>query len=84
MPLNIKNPEADRLARQLAQKTGETITDAVIQALRERLQRQEGRTAWPDLKEELLAIGRRCAALPTYDTRSPEEIIGFDEHGIPR
>jgi len=84
MPLNIKHPEADRLARTLAHKTGETITETVIQSLRERLQREEGRATWPDLKEELLAIGCRCAALPTYDTRSPEEIIGFDEHGIPR
>jgi len=72
------------LARVLAQKTGETITEAVIQSLRERIQRQEGRIAWPSLKEELLAIGHRCAQLPVYDTRSPEEIIGFDEHGIPR
>jgi len=84
MALNIKHPEADRLARILAAKTGETITDAVIEALRERLQRQEGRSAWPSLKEELLAIADRFAALPDRDTRSPEEIIGFDEHGIPR
>ena len=84
MPLNIKHPEADRLARVLAQKTGETITEAVIEALRERLRRHEGRTAWPSLKEEILAIGHRCASLPDYDTRTPEEIIGFDEHGIPR
>ena len=84
MALNIKNPEADSLARLLAQKTGETITEAVIEALRERLQRQEGRTSRPSLKDELLAIAERCAALPDYDTRSPEEIIGFDEHGIPR
>ena len=84
MALNIKNPEADSLARLLAQKTGETITDAVIEALRERLQRQEGRNSWPSLKDDLRAIADRCAALPDYDTRSPEEIIGFDEHGVPR
>lgn len=84
MPLNIEHPEADRLARLLAAKTGETITEAVIQALRERLQRQEDRSTGPSLKDEILAIGHRCASLPDRDTRSPEEIIGFDEHGIPR
>ena len=41
MPLSIKNPDADRLARALAQRTGETLTEAVIKALRERLDREE-------------------------------------------
>ena len=45
MSLNIKHPEADRLARELAEKTGETITEAVINALRDRLAREEGRTS---------------------------------------
>jgi len=84
MPLNIKHPEADRLARALAQQTGHTITDAVILALREQLRRQTGRTRLPSLREELLGISDRCAALPDFDTRSPEEILGFDEHGLPR
>jgi antitoxin VapB len=83
MALNIKNPEADRLARRLAQHTGESITDVVVKALRERLQREEGRMAVPNLKEELLAIARRCSALPDLDTRSADEIIGYDDDGIP-
>ena len=81
MPLNIKHPEADRLARELAARTGETITDVVIEALRERLAREEGRLSPQNLAEEILAIGRRCAALPELDSRSPEEIIGYDDHG---
>jgi antitoxin VapB len=40
MPLSIKDPDADRLARALAQRTGETLTEAVINALRERLERE--------------------------------------------
>ena len=84
MPLNIKHPEADRLARELAAKTGETITEVVIGALRERLARQEGRVRAPALADEIMAIARRCAELPDCDTRSPEEIIGYDEHGVPR
>jgi len=81
MSLNIKNPEADRLARELAERTGETITEAVITALRERLAREEGRTTARSLRDEIDAIARRCAALPDLDTRSAEEIIGYDEHG---
>jgi antitoxin VapB len=83
MPLSIKHPEADRLARALASRTGQTITDAVIRALREQLQRETGRRSLPTLREELLAISDRCAALPDFDTRCPDEIIGFDEHGVP-
>ena len=84
MALSIKNPEAERLARALAARTGETITEAVLVALRERLKRQQGRSGVRRLKEELLEIGRRCAALPVLDARSPEEILGYDEIGLPR
>jgi len=83
MPLNIKNPEVDELARTLAQVTGQSITDAVARALREQLRRETGRSSAPRLKEELRAISDRCAKLPDYDTRSPEEIMGFDDHGLP-
>ncbi len=84
MPLNIKHPEAGKLARELAKRTGESITAAVINALRERLAREEGRTSIPELKDEILAIGKRCAALPDLDQRSADEILGYDEHGEPR
>lgn len=84
MSLNIKHPEADRLARELADKTGESVTDAVINALRERLARKREPTSSLGLKEDLIEIGRRCAALPDRDTRSAEDIMGYDEHGLPR
>lgn len=83
MPLSIKHPEADQLARSLAELTHQSITEAVIKALREQLKRETGRRSCLRLKDELRAIGRRCAALPDHDTRSPEEIVGFDEHGLP-
>ena|ERR1700681_2692026 len=83
MALSIKDPEADRLAREVAKATGETLTMAVIQALRERLARVR-RPRGPRLSEELLKIGRRCARLPVQDTRSADEIVGYDEHGLPR
>lgn len=84
MPLSIKHPEADRLARELAARTGETLTEAVIAALRERLIREKGRARGPRLSEQLATIGRRCAALPILDRRTPDEILGFDEQGLPR
>ncbi|MGI8537399.1 MAG: type II toxin-antitoxin system VapB family antitoxin [Mycobacteriales bacterium] len=83
MPLSIKDPETDRLARELARATGESLTTAVATALRERLERVRGRARTPDLIEELNAIALRCAALPQLDDRSEEEILGYDRHGLP-
>jgi antitoxin VapB len=84
MALNIKHPDADRLARALSTKTGESLTDAVIQALRERLDREEARRRGPALRREIEAIRKRCASLPVLDSRSPEEIVGYDDRGLPR
>jgi antitoxin VapB len=84
MPLSIKAPEADRLAHQLAALTGETMTDAVIVAMRERLAREERKRQNTDaLLEEIRAISHHCASLPTLDTRTDDEILGYDENGIP-
>ncbi len=84
MPLSIKHPEAERLARELAARTGETITQAVLAALRERLKREQGRNAVPRLRADLMEIGRRCAALPDLNSRTAEEILGYDEAGLPK
>ena len=84
MALNIKHPDADRLARELAAKTGESLTDAVLNALRERLRREQARRKRPSLRRELAKIRERCSSLPVVDSRSPEEIIGYDERGLPR
>ena len=85
MPLSIKDPEADQLARKLAQRTGETITQAVITALRERLAREQpNEQAIEDLVGDIMDIGKHCAALPLLDARAPDEIIGYDEHGVPK
>ena len=83
MALSIKDPEADRLAREVSALTGETLTDAVKAALAERLERERRkRRREPDLAAQLDALARECAALPDYDRRSPDEIIGYDEHGM--
>jgi antitoxin VapB len=81
--LNIKDPEADRLARQLAEATGETITRAVTIAVRERLARVTGRRTGRSLADELDEIALRCAALPVLDDRSEDDILGYDATGLP-
>ncbi len=83
MALTIKHPEADRLARELSRATGESLTEAVMRALRERLLRHGGRSAEPPLSETLRALRQKCAALPVLDPRSPEGILGYDEQGMP-
>lgn len=83
MALSIKDPEADRLARELAARTGETLTEAIVVALRERLARETGRRRAVPLREELAAIRRRCSALPVLNEGSPDVVIGYDEHGLP-
>jgi antitoxin VapB len=85
MPLSIKDPDADRLARDLARRTGETLTEAVIKALRERLEREERKEeSVESLHEDLMEIGRHCASLPLLDERPSDEILGYDENGVPR
>lgn len=83
MALSIKDPEADRLARELVARTGETLTEAVVVALRERLTRVVGRSRSIPLREELAAIRHRCAALPVLDTRAADDILGYDARGLP-
>jgi len=84
MALSIKHEEADRLARALARETGETLTDAVVTALRERLGRvrRPGRAA--RVRADIQAIQARVAKLPVLDARSADEILDFDEDGVPR
>lgn len=83
MALSIKDPTTDRLARELADATGESITDAVAVAVRERLERCRGSARGDDLAAALTAIADRCAALPVLDERPAADILGYDEHGLP-
>ena len=84
MSLNIRNAEAERLAEQVTALTGETKTLAVTRALRDRLDRLQNHRSGRRLADELDEIARRCASLPVIDDRSPEEILGYDEDGVPR
>lgn len=83
MALSIKDPETEKLARALAQRTGETITVATRRAIEDRLKRLGSHTRKTALLEDMEAIQRRLASLPILDPRSPDEILGYDENGIP-
>lgn len=83
MALSIKDPETDRLARELAAATGETMTAAIREAVRERLERQKHRKS-ARVIAAIRRIQERVARMPVLDDRSPDEIIGYDEYGVPR
>ena len=83
MQLNIKNEEARRMAAQLAGVTGESMTRAVTEAIRERLEREKGKRGRSGIAEKLMQIGRRCASRPIADARPPDEIL-YDQDGLPR
>ena len=83
MALSIKNEEADHLARALAAVTGESLTEAVVVALRERLERQRTQRDNDDFAESLLEIGRRYRSRPLLDVRTPDELL-YDDSGLPR
>lgn len=79
MALSIRNPETDRLARELARATGEEITDAITIAVRERLARVRNRRG--SLVEDLMRIAR--AAPPALDPRPMDELLGYGDDGLP-
>jgi len=81
--LNIKNPEARRLANEISALTGESVTKVVTDALRERLEKEQRRRDKEGLAEKLLEIGRRWNSEPELDPRDPDEIL-YDEFGLPK
>ena len=83
MALNIKDDRADRLVRELAAETGESITTAVTVAARERLERLRGAVPREQRIAKALEIARRSAARPVLDDRSADEILGYGPGGLP-
>ena len=82
MPISIKNDETEKLAREVAELTGESITEGIRVALMERRDRLSQDTREKRLAR-LLAIAERCASLPRLSDRSEDDILGYDENGIP-
>lgn len=90
MAIHIKDAETERLARELAARSGESITQSTKHAIAERLARIRGGRGGRNKdknrdvqRAEIARIVQRIAALPELDSRSAEEIIGFDESGLP-
>jgi antitoxin VapB len=88
MPLYIRNKKAELLAREAAQRYGVSVTDAVITALEQQLERPQfssdhGRSAVARQANKLMETGQRCAALPDRDSRSADEILGYGQDGVP-
>lgn len=83
MALSIKSAEADRLARELSAVTGESLTTAVVNALRERLDRERGGSG-DRVARRLRALRADLHRHGALDERSADEIIGYDDHGLPQ
>jgi antitoxin VapB len=83
MGLSIKNEQTERLARALADETGESLTTAITRALEERLARIERRRGAADRLRHARVILRRVDALPVLDERPADDILGYDERGLP-
>jgi antitoxin VapB len=84
MPLSIKNDATERLARQVANETGESLTEAIQKALEERWERLKAKRRRRILVSQVDDILRRVDALPILDARPEDEILGYDETGMPR
>jgi antitoxin VapB len=85
MALSIRDPKTDRLARELAALTGETMTGAIRVALEQRLERERRRrqAEIERRRRAIDAIVERFSRLPVLDDRSEDEILGYDAHGLP-
>jgi antitoxin VapB len=84
MALNIKNEEAHRLAKAIAEQTGETLTEAVTVALRERLESFQRKQRRAEVIRSVQDIQEFVRSLPDLDARSAEEILGYDRFGLPQ
>ena len=83
MPLNIKDLATERSVRALAAETGEGITLTIRKAVEDRLARVRRDKRTSRMKSDIIAIAKRCSSLPDLDERSADEILGYDENGLP-
>ena len=83
MPISIKNDQTEQLARKLAELTGETITEALRVSVEERYARLRRARSRRSLADDLNAIALRCAKRPVVSQLSDDEILGYDDSGIP-
>jgi antitoxin VapB len=88
MAFHIRNAEAEEALRRLCEITGESLTDAVLRAVKMRLDAEEAKRGekankLAEIAEQDRLMFERLAKLPILDNRNPDEILGYDEHGLP-
>ena len=81
--ITINDEETYRFATELASVTGESVDAAVRSAVRERLYRLRPRKTGAEFAAEIRRISDRISSLPVLDARTPDEILGYDENGLP-
>ncbi|MGA0332441.1 MAG: type II toxin-antitoxin system VapB family antitoxin [Kiritimatiellia bacterium] len=82
MAITLKNEEVEKMAREVAQRNGTSLTDAIGHALREQLRQIKMARRAPRTEAVLLEISKRCSSLPDKDPRSPDEILGYNNEGF--
>jgi antitoxin VapB len=81
MALSIRNKEVEALARRLAHETGESLTEAILHSLQDRLSRLRSARNEQDLVAQIMDVAARCGSLPDIDTRTADEILGYRQDG---
>jgi antitoxin VapB len=81
MALCIKNPQVEKLAREIIAITGGNITQVIIKALQDKLERLHRRNEYTDIVKEIMTISNRCSSIPDIDKRDPDEILGYNSNG---
>ncbi|MFP4377325.1 MAG: type II toxin-antitoxin system VapB family antitoxin [Spirochaetales bacterium] len=83
MAISIRNKRAEELAREAAQATGKSMTDIIIEALEDKLASLRRPPGGDAALSRVMEIAKRCAQLPTIDTRPEDVILGYEESGFP-
>ena len=82
MALSIRNPEAERLAREASRITGRSMTEVIIEALKDKLAGLKRDPSHEPMEKRVMRIAEQCRALPTLDTRSEADILGYSDEGL--
>jgi len=83
MAMSIKSVQVEQLAREVAAKTGESLTGAIQKALEERLDRLKTERRQKTILTQLEDVLRRVDQMPVLDSRTPDDILGYDDRGLP-
>ncbi len=85
MALSIKNPDVERMARELSRRRGVSVTEAIRQSLEREVERERRipRHAPSERLRKMMEISERASRIPRISDMSDDEILGYDEFGAP-